>query len=196
MEAIMKVRAVVLSISLFLMSGIGFGAEEKAKEPQTQSEAKQQSPEEIGKWEGFRGIKWGTDRKDIEGLGGKIKFGNFDGYSKKDESLKIGEARLAMLVYGFHKDKLAMVAIMSEGHENYLLLKETFKARFGDPVEENSITETTLWAEDVSGETGTAISMEYKDYEKRTEITIMSIDQFRIMKKDLEEKGKAGAADL
>lgn len=188
----MNLKTIILLILVVIIPLSVFSTEEKPKVQEPQKEA----PAEIGKWEGFRGSKWGTERKDIAGFGEKIEFGSLDGYRRKGESLDIGEAKVTMILYCFHNDKLVGIAILSEGHENYVLLKATFKARFGDPTNTSSIAETTFWAEDPSGQTGTAITMKYEDYEKSTEIMIMSLDQMKIMDSDIEEKGKKGAADL
>jgi len=103
-------------------------------------------PVEVGIWEGFREIAWGTNIKKIEGLElvkehratrisrvGRGRLAICDApssthfYNRAGDKLMIGAAPLTRVHYGFYKDRFASVFIASVG-KGYLDTSETSEA--------------------------------------------------------------------
>ena len=119
----MKATLVVL-LSLLCICVLSF-AEEKGG-------AKQ----EISKWDGFRGLKWGdkvSDKKEFK------QIDDTEFYTRKGDNLQIGDVKLLRLRYCFMNDKLVEVLFDGEttstGNGNVLeSLRVTFEERFGKPM--------------------------------------------------------------
>lgn len=82
--------------------------------------------------DGFRGIKWGTDIARLPGMelvknGGAEKY-----YVRPDEKLKIGDAIVEKITYGFYRDEFFKVTISLKGLMNYMHMKETLTGLYGD----------------------------------------------------------------
>jgi hypothetical protein len=90
--------------------------------------------------DGFAGIKWGTqfsevksDRVESRSLSNptepnvKIKIY----YTQKGDNLKMGEAQLDKIEYGFWKVKFAEVQITATGPENFEHLKKVLFEKYG-----------------------------------------------------------------
>lgn len=96
---------------------------------------------------GFRGIKWGTDISTLKDLKhirddheGSVKY-----YKKEGEELKIGEAELESIEYGFWRGKLATVTVHTEGVFNYDKLITACKTKFGEPEQPDKKEATFVW---------------------------------------------------
>jgi len=112
----------------------------KTLEPPQKPPARQ-----LGIWEGFRGIAWGTNIKDIEGMelvepGLAMKF-----YKRANDKLAIGEARLTQISYGFYKDRFACVLILCAGQMDFAALKRAVFATYGDGQRPNEFMEEWYW---------------------------------------------------
>ena len=103
---------------------------------------------ELGKWEGFRGIKWGTR---VEGIPGMVYYGalgpSVTVYTRKDERLAIGDTPVSILSYQFYKRRLSAVVLCAEGEENCLAVKAAVFARYGpsDSPEDDEDEDTPHW---------------------------------------------------
>jgi hypothetical protein len=82
--------------------------------------------------DGFRGIKWGTNIARLPGMelvknGGAEKY-----YVRPDDKLKIGDAVIEKITYGFYRDEFFKVMIHFKGLMNYMHMKETLTGLYGD----------------------------------------------------------------
>ena len=90
--------------------------------------------------DGFAGIKWGTEfsevksnmvesRNVINPTEPDVKIKIY--YTPKGDNLKMGEAQLDKIEYGFWKGKFAEVQITATGPENFNYLKKVLFEKYG-----------------------------------------------------------------
>jgi hypothetical protein len=82
--------------------------------------------------DGFRGIKWGTKITLLSGMelvrnGCAEKY-----YIRSGDKLKVGEAVVEKITYGFYRDEFFKVTIRFKGLMNYLDLKQTLFGVYGE----------------------------------------------------------------
>jgi len=97
------------------------------------------------KVDGFRGIEWDTPLEQIGwgmDLAGKNMARGIEWYSRKDEDLSIGEARMESIHYVFYQDLFSRVSMVARGGDNYKSLRDHFIAKYGEAggATENSYT--------------------------------------------------------
>ena len=115
---------------------------------------------------GFRGIKWGTEISSLADME-KVeeeKSSNSDlvWYTKKEDPLTIGKAKLKGIFYGFWMGTLESVWIDFEGDQNLEALKKELFEQFGKVPE--SVKPFYAW-----GDKETEMSLSYsKDRHKGT----------------------------
>jgi hypothetical protein len=105
-------------------------AEEKTKEEQ--------------KWEGFRGIKWGTNINNIENMVLEEE-GEMKHYSRSTDNLKIGSSVLDHIIYSFYKNSFCDVYIRTTGYSNFKHLKDAIFTYYGKGYQDNEYIEDWLW---------------------------------------------------
>ncbi|MBA7519295.1 hypothetical protein ES705_11373 [subsurface metagenome] len=83
---------------------------------------------------GFRGIKWGTDIKTLKDM----KYSRTDPdcggikvYTRKDDDLHIGAAKLERIEYHFWRGKFCSLWIIMKGQVNYHALRDVCLEKFG-----------------------------------------------------------------
>jgi hypothetical protein len=126
--------------------------------------------------EGFAGIKWNTefsevklDMVELRSIANptepdvKIKIY----YTKKRDNLKMGEAQLDKMEYGFWKGKFAEVHITAAGPENFNQLKKFLFEKYG--TVEKSTQGLYSWNGPV-----TRIALRYDEPAKTSLLTISS----------------------
>jgi hypothetical protein len=83
--------------------------------------------------EGFRGITWGTDIKDLKDME-FVKVDPKSGiklYQKKKDNLTIGDAKLDAIYYGFYNDKFYLVIAQTMFFTDFEELKKACFENFG-----------------------------------------------------------------
>jgi len=97
--------------------------------------------------DGFRGIKWGTKistLKDMEKVKeDKSSDSDLVWYTRKGDTLAIGEAKLETIFYSFWMGEFYSVWIDSEGNENFETLKKELFERFGNVLESEELMKKT-----------------------------------------------------
>ncbi|MDR3332161.1 MAG: hypothetical protein LBT08_05990, partial [Synergistaceae bacterium] len=85
--------------------------------------------------DGFRGMKWGEDRKNIYHLvfNSKEEGNGISDYYKDNEKNKIGSASLDYILYGFKNDKFCRVFIATRFKGNLDKIAQTLKEAYGEP---------------------------------------------------------------
>jgi hypothetical protein len=139
----------------------------------------------------FRGIKWGTDVKDVPKLVKVEDSGSFKAYKKSQDKLKIGEADVKNVFYGFYDNQFAMVLIEYFGSSSFSLLKETLFQLYGTGLRPNRFMENYMWHGKIVD-----ISMEYSEITKKGSIIYSYKPIGDKNLKDRKEKAKKGAKDL
>ncbi len=100
--------------------------------------------------DGFRGIKWGQDISTVEGLvyvDNDSSFGGIDYYIREGDELKMGNAKLERIFYGFWKNKFSSVKILTKGYTNWSSFKAVVFEKFGEGMKFGEIPdyEWYLW---------------------------------------------------
>ena len=122
-EAMKKVKILAILFTIFL---IGCFASARSSKPRSNPD-------------GFRGIKWGTEistLKDLEKVEqDKSSDGDLVWYTRKGDTLAIGEAKLENIFYSFWMGNFEGVWIDFKGGENFEALKKALFEQFGKPLE-------------------------------------------------------------
>jgi len=80
---------------------------------------------------GFRGQKFGTSFSEFQGLTLEKDEGDLKLYTKKDDNLQLGPAKLEKIVYHFFQDKFFAVSLHTQDRENTLRLLRVAQTAFG-----------------------------------------------------------------
>ena len=126
--------------------------------------------------DGFRSIKWGTEistLKDMEKAEqDKSSKSDLVWYTRKGDTLAIGEAKLKNISYSFWMENFESVWIDFEGDENFKTLKKELFERFGNVLESEELIKKT--DKRVEGEPSTIGHAEqfYAWWGKKTEMTL------------------------
>ena len=81
--------------------------------------------------DGFRGIKFGTDISDIEGMKFLKENNGLKYYEKIDDKMKIGDTELLSIEYEFWNDKFLSVYILALGYERFIEIRDILFYKFG-----------------------------------------------------------------
>jgi len=141
--------------------------------------------------DGFRGIKWGTNISQLPDMGLTEDDGGTKYYVKNNDKMKIGDADINQLVYGFYKNRFCVVAIVFDGYSNFSKIKETLVNEYGKPDQPNELMAKYAWYGQTVG-----LVFEYKDSSKKGEIWHFFIPIKQEEIKDTKEKAKKGTKDF
>jgi len=141
--------------------------------------------------DGFRGIKWGSDIKTLQGM--KLVEDHKDAkyYIRKVDKLKIGEAGLKSIAYGFHKDRFYFVYIRFNSITNFSSIKETLFEQYGAGVQDNKSKEEYVW---LGGDVN--ISLQYNDVSQKGKIYYFFKPISQEEDRDKKGKSKEGTGNL
>ena len=141
--------------------------------------------------DGFRGIKWGTDistLKDMEYLGIDPSYGGMKKYTRKNEDLHLGGAKLEIIGYGFWRGKFCGVQILTKGSTNWRGLRDAVFEKFGRGYQSNEYIEYYIWGGDITG-----MSLKYNEISKEGKLFMSSKEINRQQKAYKKQKAKEGA---
>jgi hypothetical protein len=132
--------------------------------------------------DGFRGIKWGSDIKSVKGSMRYIRtdpsYGGIKLYSRKDDELKIGEAILESVEYGFWQDKFCTVVINFQGNSNFSSLKDTTFKKFGSGYQINPFIENYVWDGEIA-----RMMLDYKEILKKGYLFMVALEIYKQQQK-------------
>jgi hypothetical protein len=100
------------------------------KQPDTQPATPQQASK-LDSTTGFRGQNFGTSFSDFQGLTLEKDEGDLKLYTKKDDNLQLGPAKLETIIYHFFRDKFFAVSLHTKDRDNTLRLLRVAQAAFG-----------------------------------------------------------------
>lgn len=96
--------------------------------------------------DGFRGLQWGTNIATVKQSMVLIEDGDDTKYySKMEDKLSIGEAKVSKIVYGFYKGQLYSGFINFVGYSNYSTLKLILFEKYGPGYQANQFMENYSW---------------------------------------------------
>jgi hypothetical protein len=93
----------------------------------------------------FRGVKWQTHVAEISGMKLLAQDGDLQFYEKSDENLKIGDASLDRIVYGFYKEQFYNVFLYYSSLPTFSKIKEIFSQNYGEPYQPNQYVAKYFW---------------------------------------------------
>jgi len=131
----LKLSGILLTLTTFLFPAIGFSGGFK-NEP-----------------EGFRDIKWGASLvalRDMEYQGIDSGAGEVKVYTRKNNSLEIGKAKLQKIEYNFWQEKFYSVLIYTQDFSNFETLKEFCFKNFEKGNQPNQYFKEYYWFGDIS----------------------------------------------
>jgi hypothetical protein len=145
--------------------------------------------------DGFRNIKWDTDISTLKDMiiiensePAELWLSDMKAYRKKNDELKIGDAKLESVAYLFHKDKFEGAFIVFYGSSNWDTLKEATFEKFGKGMQTNKFKEEYIWI----GNKTVALLYYYEITEKGF-LMINSMKSFVRMLEAKKEAAKKGA---
>ncbi|MGD0077022.1 MAG: hypothetical protein ABSB91_00185 [Sedimentisphaerales bacterium] len=150
------------------------------------------------RWDGFRGLKWATNIKDIKDH--EAFFINdsngFEFYGRSNDKLSFGNAKLKAIVYGYYKDRFCGVVITAKGYKNFTALKDAVFAYYGEGKQENKNIKKWLWVS-VLGNSNKDIemSLEYSESSEETRLTIAYNPIVEEQRKEQEENKRVQELD-
>ncbi len=98
--------------------------------------------------DGFGGITWGTDittLSDMEYIWTDLNVEEIKIYTRPGDDLRIGDAKLEWLGYGFWKGKFYDVRIHFKGSKNFANIRDTVFENFGSGYKPNTMMDRYTW---------------------------------------------------
>lgn len=140
---------------------------------------------------GFLGIKWGSNIKNLRGMTLVEDHKDAKYYIRKVDKLKIGDAGLKSIAYGFHKDRFYFVYIRFNSIINFSSIKETLFEQYGAGVQNNKSKEEYVW---LGGDVD--ISLRYDEISQRGKIYYFFKPISQEEDRDKKENSKEGTGNL
>ncbi len=102
---------------------------------------------------GFRGIKWDSHINDLEDMEYWAGEDGIQYYTRRKEKLEFGSVKASAILYGFRKNRLKSVRVITGGDKNYEILKKAISRRFGPGAGESADSQYKrkhVWIRDAS----------------------------------------------
>lgn len=141
--------------------------------------------------DGFRGIKWGTNISELREMSLSEDRGDSKFYLRKVDKLKIGDADIDRISYGFYKGRFNNLFIIYKGSLNFTKLKDILFAQYGKGSKPNRFMEQYYWV----GET-VSIAFEHSEITKEGKIVYIYDPVSNEKETKTKVKAKEGANDL
>lgn len=108
---------------------------------------------------GFHGITWGTPLSELTGMVVSDASGPVKYYRRTGDPLKLGEATLEQLSYGFYNGKFYSVLIEFKGQVNFEKAKTHLLATYGETAKIGSGGMNYKWGTS----NGASVNLKYSD---------------------------------
>jgi len=149
--------------------------------------------QELGKWDGFRGIKWATNIKDVNDmvLVDTSDDENTTVYTRTTDKLSIGKAKLTAIAYQFYKDRFFSVTVLTEGSTNFSRLKEAIFAYYGEGTQNNQFIEEWTWI------TGTfCLVLKYNEFSEDARFDMIYLPIYHEREQDNKDAAEDAEGDF
>jgi hypothetical protein len=94
--------------------------------------------------ETFRGIPWGTDKKEVADLVEGPKKGEGEAFTR-DEQRKVGDITVENIYYLFYKGKFGAAMIFFQGASNFSGLRDALSQKYGSSNTVDPLREEYTW---------------------------------------------------
>jgi hypothetical protein len=151
------------------------------------------------KWAGFRGLKWGTNIKDVDDpnmiLVEDAKEAKY--YRRLNDKLSIGDAKLENVAYEFYKDRFSSVIIKAKGYTNFTALKDAVFAYYGEGKQTNEFIKAWMWSS-VFGNSNKDVGMrlDYNEFSEETVVLMFYMPIVQEREADDAKKAKEAGKDF
>jgi hypothetical protein len=93
----------------------------------------------------FRGLKWESSVRDTSGMNFLAEEGDLRFYEREKDPMRIGDVPVERIVYGFFKDRFYNVLVYYLSLPNFLSLKGTLSAQYGEPYRPSETANKYFW---------------------------------------------------
>ncbi len=93
----------------------------------------------------FRGMKWGSDIRELPDMKLVAEDGNLKFFQKPNDPMKVGDADVDKVIYGFYKGRFYNVMIYYRSPSNFARLQEMYSSEFGKPFQANESEKKLFW---------------------------------------------------
>lgn len=94
----------------------------------------------------FRGLSWGEHAENDPGFSLPVEqLEGVNYYVRKDEKLRIGDAAVNEIQYGFYGGQFKEAYVYFGGKTNFEVLLKGLTARYGNPVQDDPEIDTYFW---------------------------------------------------
>lgn len=93
----------------------------------------------------FRGMKWGSNLRDLSEMKLLAEDGNLKFFEKVNDLSKVGEVDVDKIIYGFHKDRFYNVMIYYSSPANFVKIRDTLAKEFGQPFQPSESEKKCFW---------------------------------------------------
>lgn len=151
----------------------------------------------LKKWEGFRGLKWGINIKDMNDPNMVLMFTSEDkrttAYVRRNDKLSIGKAKLNLLGYFCYKERFYGLIVEAKGWLNFDPLKDAIFAYYGEGSQPNEFIKRWLWPQ-ACLKWKVVVSLKYNEFSEKTEFVMFYRPIYEQMKED-DKKAAEDARD-
>lgn len=151
------------------------------------------------RWEGFRGLKWATNIKDMNDPNMiLIEDGNeLKTYRRLSDKLSIGDAKLEAIAYSFYKDRFFGLTIRAKGYTNFNVLKDAIFAYYGEGMQENQYITKWMWLSFLENSSiKVFMVLEYNEFSEETSLGMIYNPITDEMNADEAKKAKEASKDF
>lgn len=93
----------------------------------------------------FRGMKWGSNVRDLPEMKLLAEEGDLKFFEKANELIRIGEIEVDKIVYGFHRDRFYNVMIYYSSPADFTRFREALSKEFGPPFQPVESEKKCFW---------------------------------------------------
>jgi hypothetical protein len=131
---------------------------------------------------GFRDLTFGDPPK--AGMVLREDSGDSKCYLRPSDDLSIGGAELSEIVYGFYKNRLHAVRMITRGYSNSRALLDVLRQAYGPPRRPNQFMENYRWR-------GSMVTVTYDENSITREADIWLFSEPLIAEQEADKKAKA-----
>jgi hypothetical protein len=95
--------------------------------------------------DGFRGIEWAANISALTDMLIVESGKDSEYYCRKNDKMKIGDADIDQISYGFYKNRFYVVLVEYHGFLNFTKLKTILLEQYGKPDQPNRLMENYFW---------------------------------------------------
>lgn len=93
----------------------------------------------------FRGMKWGSNVRDLREMKLLAEEGDLKFFEKAGEVTKFGDAAVDKIIYGFYQDRLYNVMIYYSSPADFVGFREALSKEFGPPFQPVASEKKCFW---------------------------------------------------